>query len=107
MMDGHCGGSGAPSIVCPQFISAAFTVSACSQADEELVAAYDGISEDDAISLGGTEPFWAIAIKGDTLIYTAPDIPDGIETPVERFAGNGGLSFSGRLDGQATAALCR
>lgn len=84
---------------------AAFALSACSQTDEELVAAYDGISPDDAISLGGAEPFWAITINDNTLTYSAPDIPDGINTQVDRFAGNGGLSFSGRLDDQAITAM--
>lgn len=83
----------------------ALSLSACTQAGEEVVEIYDGIASDDAISLLGNEPFWTIAIKNEALIFSAPDLPDDIETQVVRFAGNGGLSFSGELDGKAIIAM--
>jgi uncharacterized membrane protein len=74
-------------------------LAACAQSDAELVTAYDGIGSDEVITLGGNEPFWGAEVAGSELTYTTPDMPDGIRANVERFAGNGGLSFSGTLDG--------
>lgn len=76
----------------------------CTASDNELVSAYDGIGPEEVISLGGTEPFWGATIAGTELTYSTPDNPDGSVTSVERFAGNGGLSFSGTLDGAALNA---
>ena len=52
------------------------------------------------IRFAGTEPFWGGQVAGTSLTYTAPDNLDGSVITVERFAGRGGLSFSGRLDGR-------
>lgn len=62
--------------------------------------AYSGIAEDAVIRLTGTEPFWGATIEGGTLTYTTPENMDGTRGAVTRFAGRGGLSFSGELDGQ-------
>ena len=90
--------------------AAALASAGCTPAEEALVTAYDGIGAGETISLGGTEPFWGISIAGDgptyTLTYSTPDNIEGDSAEVTRFAGNGGLSFSGTLSGEAiTAAI--
>ena len=63
-------------------------------------SAYAGIAEDAIINLTGTEPFWSGQIEGDTLVYRTPENMDGSRVAVSRFAGRGGLAFSGMLDGR-------
>lgn len=70
----------------------------CKNTDVEVTPAYDAIAPTETVSLAGTEPFWSIDIEGDTLIYSSPDKPDGLTGTVERFEGNGGLSYAGKLD---------
>ncbi len=69
--------------------------------DAESSEAYDGIGEDETLRFSGTEPFWGGTVTGTSLTYTTPDNPDGARITVERFAGRGGLSFSGSLEGAA------
>ena len=59
----------------------------------------------------GTEPFWSGTIKDGILIYSTPYNQAGEKIAVKRFAGNGGLSFSGNrgglpLDLTITAGTC-
>lgn len=65
---------------------------------------YAGIAANDVVRIVGTEPFWGGDIRGDTLTWTTPDNGDGQgggqAIPVTRFAGRGGISFTGTLDGQ-------
>lgn len=61
---------------------------------------YDGIGEEEEITLVGNEPFWNIKIDGETAIYSTPENIDGTQFTVTRFAGNNGLGFSGNLDGE-------
>lgn len=63
-------------------------------------SAYSGISENDTIRLVGTEPFWGGTVEQGMFTYTTPDNIDGIPIAVTRFAGRGGLSFSGQRGGQ-------
>ena len=65
--------------------------------DARETTAFAGIAQGEAIILSGTEPFWSAQIEGDTMRYRTLENQDGVEFPVERFAGNNGLSFSGRL----------
>ena len=67
---------------------------------EGPTSAYDGIEQAEKLSLGGTEPFWSATISGETLVWTTPEISEGLTIPVKRFAGNNGLGFSGDLDGK-------
>lgn len=69
--------------------------------DADSTEAYDGIGENETIRFSGTEPFWGGTVTGTTLTYTTPEKPDGTTITVERFAGRGGLSFSGSLAGTA------
>ena len=79
--------------------------------DPASTEAYAGIGEDETVRLIGTEPFWGGQVGGTSLTYTTPENPDGSTITVDRFAGRGGLSFSGVLDGAAlemtvTALAC-
>lgn len=67
--------------------------------DADSTEAYDGIGDDETVRFTGTEPFWGGEASGTTLTYSTPENPDGAEIEVERFAGRGGLSFAGTLDG--------
>ncbi|NTZ42616.1 hypothetical protein G7A66_05855 [Altererythrobacter sp. SALINAS58] len=60
---------------------------------------YGAIGEAETVYLTGTEPFWGGEVGGETLTYETPENPDGRDIRVERFAGRGGISWSGSLDG--------
>ncbi|MFW2348882.1 COG3650 family protein [Qipengyuania sp.] len=62
-------------------------------------ASYDGIAAGETVHYTGTEPFWGGAAAGGMATYETPDNPGGSEFPVERFSGNNGIGFSGRLKG--------
>ena len=86
----------------------ALLLAACGQGGDANVpgdtgddSAYAGIAEDAVINLAGTEPFWGGSVEGGWLTYTTPENMDGQRLSVTRFAGRGGLSFSGVLEGQA------
>ncbi|WP_255406092.1 COG3650 family protein [Novosphingobium sp. CF614] len=55
------------------------------------------ISESETVRFTGTEPFWSGQVSGSRLTYSTPDNLDGETIKVSRFAGRGGLSFSGQL----------
>ena len=61
---------------------------------------FSGIAPDETLRFTGTEPFWGGEAKGSELTYTTPENPAGSRVEVSRFAGNNGLSLSGRLGGQ-------
>lgn len=60
---------------------------------------FSGIAADERLRFTGSEPFWGGEVAGGTLTYRTPETPAGQVVPVSRFAGRGGLSFSGVLDG--------
>lgn len=62
---------------------------------------FSAIAADEVIRFTGTEPFWGGDITGTALTWTTPENIDGQRVAVARFAGRGGISFSGELDGQA------
>ena len=64
---------------------------------------FSEIAPDERLHFTGTEPFWGGEVSGDRMNYKTPDQPDGQAVTVSRFAGRGGLSFSGTLDGAAFA----
>ena len=93
----------------PVFCLAALTLSACGEGhgaggpvpgDSEDTRPFSQIAAGDAVNAIGTEPFWRLRVERGTLTYTTPEDLDGTATQVERFAGRGGLSFSGTLGGQ-------
>ena len=59
----------------------------------------------EAILLSGTEPFWNARIEEGTMRYTTMEDQEGREFPVERFAGNNGLSFSGTIPGEGGKSI--
>lgn len=67
--------------------------------NSEDTAPYSGIARDETVHFTGTEPFWGGEASGGTLTYSTPENIDGTTIRVERFAGRGGLSLSGQLDG--------
>jgi uncharacterized membrane protein len=60
---------------------------------------YAGIGAQERLRFTGTEPFWGGEVTGATLTYTTPEDQAGSAVSVERFAGRGGVSWSGTLDG--------
>lgn len=65
---------------------------------------FDAVAPQEAVTMLGTEPFWNLAVKGEQGVWTTPDMPDGTRFAVKRFAGNGGLGFSGTLGGKPFTA---
>jgi len=62
--------------------------------------AFSAIGSKETVHFTGTEPFWGGQVAGGSLTYSTPENVDGVTIPVERFAGNNGLGYSGTLDGQ-------
>ncbi len=60
---------------------------------------FSEISAKDRVRFLGTEPFWGGSVVGDEMTYETPDKPAGERITVARFAGRGGLSYSGALAG--------
>lgn len=58
---------------------------------------FGAIAPDETLHFTGTEPFWGGTVAGTALTYTTPEDPAGQRIAVSRFAGRGGLSFSGTL----------
>lgn len=58
---------------------------------------WHGIADDEVVHFTGTEPFWGGEISGTVLSFKTPDRPEGETIAISRFAGRGGLSFSGNL----------
>ena len=69
--------------------------------DTEDTAPFDGIAADAVLRFTGTEPFWGGNVVGETLLWSTPENIEGEQIAVTRFAGRGGLTFSGTLGGQA------
>lgn len=68
--------------------------------DSEDRTPFHAIAQDEAVQVTGTEPFWSGMISAGRFTYTTPENPKGRDISVTRFAGRGGLSFSGELDGK-------
>lgn len=67
--------------------------------DTEDRRAFSEIGPDETVHFTGTEPFWGGQASGKTLTYSTPENIDGTQIAVERFAGRGGLSYSGQYQG--------
>ena len=87
---------------------AMLALAACGAADpraadqlpgDDSTRPFDGIAPDEVLHFTGTEPFWGGEVGAGTLTYETPENLDGSQIEVQRFAGRGGLSFSGVLDG--------
>jgi len=66
--------------------------------------AFDAVAADEAVTMLGTEPFWNLAVEDGNGVWTTPDNQPGTRIAVKRFAGNGGLGFSGEIDGKPFTA---
>lgn len=62
---------------------------------------FDAIAADEILYFSGTEPFWGGQVADGRLTWSTPEDIDGTVIDVDRFAGRGGLSFSGSLEGKA------
>lgn len=86
-------------------IAALFALAACQSGGDETAVPGDRkddrpfseISAKETVRFLGTEPFWGGAVTGDQMTYETPEKPAGQRITVARFAGRGGLSFSGKL----------
>ena len=58
---------------------------------------FSALPADETLFFTGTEPFWGGEVQGETLLYRTPEDQQGQTIEVTRFAGRGGLSFSGTL----------
>lgn len=56
---------------------------------------FAAISPDEEVRFTGTEPLWGGRVRAGSLTYTTPDDIAGDTIAVERFAGRGGVSWSG------------
>jgi len=63
-------------------------------------APFHGIAPNEELHFLGTEPFWGGHAKGTVLTYTTPEDAEGQTITVSRFAGRGGIAFSGKFHGQ-------
>ena len=68
--------------------------------DTSETAPYAEIAEDEVLRFLGNEPFWGGEVSGKTLTYKTPEDQDGTVIAVERFAGRGGIAFSGLIEGE-------
>lgn len=83
-----------------------FAVTAChasgdrgsAPGDTDDTRPFSAIGSGETLHFTGTEPFWGGEVTGAALTYRTPENDGGSSISVSRFAGRGGLSFSGRLD---------
>ncbi|XUU60894.1 COG3650 family protein [Erythrobacter sp. HA6-11] len=88
-----------PAFLSIAIVCACTSLAACGSDQERPgeVESYDGIADDEVITLVGTEPFWSMEIKQGTLLYTTPENLEGEVATVSRFEGNNGLGMAGEL----------
>lgn len=86
-------------------VPALLLAASCTGGDERVpgdtqdTRPFAGVAEDETVHFTGTEPFWGGTVTGTTLTYSTPENIDGTRIAVDRFAGRGGVSYSGVLDG--------
>jgi uncharacterized membrane protein len=81
-------------------------VTASAGADDKQPCAE--IAPQETAHFTGTEPFWGGEVSGATLTYSTPENQPGDRIAVQRFAGRGGVSWSGAWRGKPfTLALTR
>jgi len=92
----------------PLLAALALAAAACTPAKTDGIdpdgKAFDAVAPQEAVTMLGTEPFWNLAVTGGEGLWTTPDNQPGSQFAVKRFAGNGGLGFSGEVDGKALTA---
>lgn len=94
----------------PRFLpfAALLAATACTPAKTDGIdpegKAFDAVAPGEVVTLLGTEPFWNLRVEGSSGLWTTPENQPGTTVTLTRFAGNGGLGFSGTLDGKALTA---
>ena len=63
--------------------------------EDTRAEAFAGIKPEETVRFTGTEPFWGGQVTGTALTYSTPENQDGADIAVTRFAGRGGVSWSG------------
>lgn len=58
---------------------------------------FAAVAPQETVTMLGTEPFWTLRVEGTQGLWTTPEDQPGTRFAVTRFAGNGGLGFSGTL----------
>jgi len=92
-------------------IMALFALAACHSAGEQVPGdandrnPWNGIAAGEVVHFLGTEPFWGGQVGPDGLTYTTPENEKGETVSANRFAGRGGVSFSGTLAGGAATLM--
>jgi uncharacterized membrane protein len=71
--------------------------------DSNDSAPFAEIGPRETVRFTGNEPFWGGQVSGTALTYATPDTPDGTDIAVSRFAGRGGLSWTGMFEGSRFA----
>jgi uncharacterized membrane protein len=66
--------------------------------------AFDAVAPQERVTLTGTEPFWTLTVNGTQGLWVTPENQPGTRLALSRFSGNGGLGFSGMLEGQPFTA---
>lgn len=92
----------------PLLAALALAAAACTPAQTDGIdpegKPFDKVAPQEAVTMLGTEPFWNLAVAGEEGQWTTPDNQPGTRFAVKRFAGNGGLGFSGAVDGKPLTA---
>jgi uncharacterized membrane protein len=65
---------------------------------------FSAVEAEETVTLTGTEPFWNLRIAKGEGLWTTPENQEGTRFALARFAGNGGLGFTGTLDGRSFTA---
>lgn len=88
-------------------LAALLLAAACTPAGDGIDPdgkAFDAVGPEETVTMLGTEPFWNLKIEQSAARWTTPENPEGTALTLTRFAGNGGLGFTGTLDGQPLTA---
>lgn len=86
-VSGACGGDANPPAADSSAATSAATAGAATQAAGAPVAGETSTlpqgkaDAEGAFRLQGNEPFWGVIVRGDALIYTTPEYPNGIRFP--------------------------
>jgi len=86
-------------------LGAALAVAACHGGGKDMPGdagdhmPFHEIGVGETVHFLGTEPFWGGEVTGTQMTYSTPDSQKGEIIPVTRFAGRGGLSFTGKRGG--------
>lgn len=94
-----------PIALAPALLIAALAACQASPSSETFpgdagdTAPFGAIGEDETVKFTGTEPFWGGQVQGTALTYSTPENIDGSDIEVARFAGRGGVSWSGTYNG--------